>query len=90
MTFMATMTRSMLVLTDHSSPSIAFFETRTRLIKRGTINGKLKIDIREKLLFVLEEMAAVSVRIDEKPELPSDKARRNKGILRTLLPMKIL
>ena len=73
---------------DQSEETNAMRETFIRVVSKGRTTGKLKIAIREKLLLALEAMAAIIVRMDDNPKLPSNNAVRNKEMLTTMLPIK--
>jgi hypothetical protein len=55
-------------------------------IKKGISIGKLKTDIKLKLLFALEEIAETVVRIAEKPKVPKKITIKNCQKLLTRLP----
>ncbi len=59
-----------------SNPSTAFFENFISTIKKGISNGKLSIAIKLKLDDAFEAIAETIVNIEEKPKLPSSKARK--------------
>ncbi len=54
-------------------------ETFIKVSKSGITTGKLKMAISAKLLLVREAMAAIMVRADANPKLPSNNALMNKG-----------
>jgi hypothetical protein len=74
---------------DQSLEISAILETFIRVVSNGSMIGKLKIAIREKLLLALEAMAAIIVRIEASPKLPSIRAVRNNGILTTAFPINV-
>ena len=59
-----------------SNPSTAFFENFISTIKKGISSGKLSIAIKLKLDDAFEAIAETIVNIEEKPKLPSSKARK--------------
>lgn len=70
-------TKRYFVFTDQSKPSMAFFEAWIVVIKSGKIIGKPSMAINDGLLEAFEEMADMSVRVDEKPIDPIIAITRN-------------
>jgi len=62
-------------------------ETFISVISRGRIIGKLRIAIREKLFEAREAIAAIIVRIEDKPRLPSTRAETNNTGFTIILPI---
>ena len=59
------------------------------MVSNGKTMGKLRMAIREKLLLAREAMAAIIVRMEDNPKLPSSNAVRNKGRFMTMFPINI-
>lgn len=77
-----------LLLTLQLKPSIAFFETLIIVISNGIITGKLSMAVKEKLLLLLEAMAAVNVSVHAIDVLPIMSTRTNNKTSCIKLPIK--
>lgn len=75
-------------LPDHWLEIREVCEIFIKVVSNGSTMGKLRMAISEKLLLAREAMAAIIVRTDANPKLPSSKAVRNKGILMTMFPIR--
>ena len=71
-------------------PSIAFFETLIKVIKKGIRSGKLRMAIKVKLFPAFDAIADTIVKADDKPPLPTINTIKNIGKSCTGLPMKIM